>query len=289
MRTTWNGSISFGLVTIPVGLAPATKPAARASDVAFRTLHRECGTPIKQKRWCPEHEREVPQEEIVKGWEVAKGEFVFVEEADLEAIAQRDTSRTIEITRFVGLEEVDPIFFDRTYFLAPASQPAQRRPYVLLLEAMRDTGMAALGRFVLAGNEKLCLIRPRGEALALETLFLAEDVYSQAEIEEAVDDTQVKGPELELAKQVIGSLVAEFEPDELRSEYRSNLRAMLEAKLEGQEIQRPEPVEEAPVVDLMEALRRSVAEVQEKKGAPDGKAKGKAKAPARSRAKAKSA
>jgi DNA end-binding protein Ku len=287
MRTTWNGAISFGLVTIPVGLAPATKPAARQSDVAFRTLHRECGTPIKQKRWCPVHEREVPSEELVKGWEVVKGEFVFVEDSDLEAIAQRDTSRTIEITRFVGLEEVDPIYFDRTYFLAPAANVAQRRPYVLLLEAMRETGMAALGRFVLAGQEKLCLIRPRGEALALETLFLSEDVYSQAEIEEAVDDTQVKDPELELAKQVIGSLVAEFEPEELRSEYRSNLKAMLEAKLQGEEIQRPEPVEEAPVVDLMEALRRSVAEVQEKKGASDGK--GKAKASSRSRAKAKSA
>jgi DNA end-binding protein Ku len=286
MRTTWNGSISFGLVTIPVGLAPATKPAARQSDVSFRQLHRECGTPIKQKRWCPVHEREVGQDEIVKGWEVAKGEFVFVEEADLEAIAQRDTSRTIEITRFVELEEVDPVFFDRTYFLAPASAQAQRRPYVLLLEAMRETGMAALGRFVLAGQEKQCLIRTRGEALALETLFLAEDVYSQAEIEEAVDETEVKPPELELAKQVIGSLVAAFEPDELRSEYRSNLRAMLEAKLAGEEITRPEPAPETPVVDLMEALRLSVAEVQSKKPAEE---KPKRKAQARSRAKAKSA
>ncbi len=282
MRTTWNGSISFGLVTIPVGLAPATKPAARQSDVAFRTLHRECGTPIKQRRWCPVHEREVPAEEIVKGWEVTKGEFVTVEDADLEAIEQRDTSRTIEITRFVDADEVDPIYFDRTYFLAPASAPATRRPYVLLLSAMRETGMAALGRFVLAGKEKLCLIRPRGDALALETLFVDEDVYSQAEIEEAVGETAVKEPELDLAKQVIGSLAADFEPDELRSEYRSNLRAMLEAKLAGAEITRPEPVPETPVVDLMEALRRSVAEAQ--KGKPAGKA-----AKPRSRAKAKSA
>jgi DNA end-binding protein Ku len=287
MRTTWNGSISFGLVTIPVGLAPATKPAARQSDVSFRQLHRECGTPIKQKKWCPVHEREVSADEIVKGWEVAKGEFVFVEDADLEAIAQQDTSRSIEITRFVGLDEVDPIYFDRTYFLAPANTVAQRRPYVLLLEAMRETGMAALGRFVLAGQEKLCLLRARGEALALETLFLSEDVYSQAEIEEAVEETQVKDAELALAKQVIGSLVAEFDPGELRSEYRSNLKAMLEAKLAGEEIARPEPVEEAPVVDLMEALRASVAEVQSKQAAPEGKSKG--KSPARSRAKAKSA
>src|SRR2546428_12872941 len=119
MRTTWNGSISFGLVNIPIGLAPATKPAARASDVSFRMLHRECKTPIKQKRWCPVHDREVGPEEIVKGWEVAKGEFVIVEDADIEAIQEADDSRSIEISRFVPLTDVDPVYFDRTYYLAP--------------------------------------------------------------------------------------------------------------------------------------------------------------------------
>ena len=268
MRTTWNGSISFGLVNIPVGLAPATKPAARQSDVSFRMLHRECGTPIKQKRWCPFHERDVEADELVKGWEVSKGEFVIVEDADLEAIEQRDTSRSIEITAFVELTEVDPIYFDRTYYLAPASAAAARRPYVLLLTAMRETGMAAIGRFVLAGKEKLCLIRPKGDALALETLFLADDVYSQAEIEEAVSEADVREPELELARQVIGSLVGEFDPKELKSEYRRDLRAMLEAKLAGEEVARPEPIPEAPVVDLMEALRRSVAEAKGRRTPP---------------------
>src|SRR5919108_2336021 len=118
MRTIWNGSISFGLVSIPVGLALATKPAARQSDVSFRLLHRECRTPIRQKRWCPTHDREVGPDELVKGWEVAKGQFVIVEEADLEAIALADTSRTIELTRFVALDSIDPVFFDRTYYLA---------------------------------------------------------------------------------------------------------------------------------------------------------------------------
>src|ERR687885_505734 len=206
MRTIWNGSISFGLVSIPVGLAPATKPKARQSDVSFRTLHRECGTPIKQKRWCPLHERDVEADELVKGWEVAKGEFVMVEEADLEAIALQ-RSQSIEILRFVALDEVDPVYFDRTYYLAPASTPAQRRPYVLLLRAMEETGMAAIGKFVLWGKENLCLIRPQGDSLALETLFFAEDVRSRDEIEEAVESTDVKGPELELARQVIESLV----------------------------------------------------------------------------------
>ena len=135
-------------------------------------LHRECGTPIKQKRCCPVHERDVESDELVRGWEVAKGQFVMVEDADLEAIEQHDTSRSIEISRFVQLAEVDPVYFDRTYFLVPAGAEAARRPYVLLHEAMKEAQVAALGRFVLAGKEKLCLIRPMGDALALETLFV---------------------------------------------------------------------------------------------------------------------
>ena len=265
MRTIWNGSISFGLVNIPVGLALATTPKAKQSDVSFRTLHRECKTPIQQKRWCPTHEREVGPDEIVKGWEVAKGEFVIVEDADLEAIAQHDDSRSIDISRFVELDEVDPIYLDRTYYLAPAAAPAQRRPYVLLLEAMKQAGMGGIGRFVMRGAEYFCLIRPKGDALVLETLFLAEDVRSQAEIEEAVAGTEVKDAELKLAQQVMESLVAEFDPSELESQYRGNLRAMLEAKLAGEEIAKPQPVPETPVVDLMEALKRSVAEAKDRK------------------------
>jgi DNA end-binding protein Ku len=265
MRTIWNGSISFGLVNIPVGLALATTPKAKQSDVSFRTLHRECRTPIRQKRWCPTHEREVGPDEIVKGWEVAKGEFVIVEDADLEAIQLQDDSRSIEITRFVPLDEVDPVYLDRTYYLAPASQANARRPYVLLLEAMKRAEMGAMGRFVLRGAEYFCLIRPKGDALALETLFLAEDVRSQAEIEEAVSETKVQDAELELANQVMQSLVGEFDPGDLESEYRGNLRAMLEAKLTGQEIAKPEPVAETPVVDLMEALKASVAAAQTRK------------------------
>jgi DNA end-binding protein Ku len=285
MRTTWNGSLSFGLVTIPVGLAPATAPKARASDVTFRTLHRECGTPIKQKRWCPLHDREVSNDELVKGWEVSKGQFVIVEDADLEAIEQRDTSRAIEISRFVPLAEVDPLFFDRTYFLAPSSAEAQRRPYVLLLNAMKETGMAAIGRMVIRGNENFVLIRPKDEALVLETLFLAEDVRSQAEIDEAVEAVDVKEPELELARQLIDSLVGDWEPEALQSEYRQNLRKLLEAKLAGEEIAMPEPVADAPVVDLMEALKKSVA--ASKKGDGDKPAAARKKAAPRKRAAAK--
>jgi DNA end-binding protein Ku len=284
MRTTWNGSLSFGLVSIPVGLAPATKPAARQSDVSFRLLHRECTTPIKQKRWCPTHDREVTQDEIVRGFEIAKGQFVIVEDADLEAIERHDDSRSIEIRRFVPDESVDAIYFDRHYYLVPAPTAAQRRPYVLLLEAMRQTETAALGRFVRAGRESLCLVRASGDALALETLFVAEDVYSQAEIAEAVEEADVKDSELELARQVIDSLAGDFEPSELTSEYRRDLKALLEAKLRGEEIAVPEPAEEAPVIDLMAALKASVAAA--KKGDGDKKpTRAKAKS-SRSRARA---
>ena len=261
MRTIWNGSISFGLVNIPVGLALATTPKAKQSDVSFRTLHRECKTPIKQKRYCPVHERDVGQDEVVKGWEFVKGEYVIVEEDDLEAVALQ-RSNSIEILRFVKLEEVDPVFFDRTYYLAPADAEAQRRPYVLLLRAMEDTGMAAIGKFVLWGKENLCLIRPQGNSLALETLFFAEDVRAKREIEDAVAESDVKDAELDLARQVIESISGEFDPEEFRNEYRDELRQMLEAKLAGQEITKPEPAVETPVIDLMEALKASVAETK---------------------------
>jgi DNA end-binding protein Ku len=279
MRTTWNGSISFSLVTIPVGLAPATKPSARASDISFRQLHDECKTPIKNRKWCEVHQREVGNDEIVRGWEVAKGQFVIVEDADLEAIESQQTSRSIEIERFVPLGEVDPIYYDRTYFLVPASAEAARRPYVLLRNVLEQEQVSAIGRFVLAGKEKLCLIRPKGEALVLETLFVAEDVYSQAEIEEAAEDTKVKDAELDLARQLVSSLAGEFEPTEqLTSEYRQDLKAMLEKKLAGQPIEAPEPVEDAPVIDLMDALKKSVAEAkQRKEPAPKAAAKPRAK------------
>jgi|SRR5579884_458556 len=278
MRTIWNGSISFGLVNIPIGLAVATQ----RNDVSFRTLHRECGTPIKQKRWCPVHERDVEADELVKGWEFAKGQYVLVEESDLEAVALQ-RSQAIDILRFVRLEDVDPVYFDRTYYLAPAEAEAQRRPYVLLLRAMEESGMAAVGKFVLWGKENLCLIRPQEGALALETLFFADDVRAKSEIAEAVATTEVREPELKLAEQVIASLAGDWSPGDFENEYRRDLAKMLEAKLSGEEIVAPEPVTETPVIDLMEALRQSVADAQDRRQATKGSSNGKAGAKAGSR------
>jgi DNA end-binding protein Ku len=266
MRTIWNGSISFGLVNIPVGLALATQ----RQDVSFRTLHRECGSPIKQKRWCPVHERDVEPDELVKGWEFSKGQYVLVEESDLEAVALQ-RSQSIEILRFVRLEDVDPVYFDRTYYLAPADADAQRRPYVLLLKAMEESGMAAVGKFVLWGKENLCLIRARAGALLLETLFFAEDVRAKDEIEEAVGSTDVQEAELKLAEQVISSLSGDWTPEDFENDYRRDLARMLEAKLAGQDVVAPEPVVETPVIDLMEALRQSVADAQGRRATKSGK------------------
>ena len=281
MRTIWNGSINFGLVNIPIGLAVAQQ----RKDQAFRTLHRECGTPIKQKRYCPFHERDVEADELVKGWEFAKGQFVMVEDSDLESVAV-ERSQSVDIIRFVPIEQVDPIYFDRTYYLAPAGPEAQRSPYVLLLRAMQEAGMAAVGKFVLWGKENLCLIRPLGESLALETLFFAEDIRPRAEIDEAVEETDVKDPELEMARQLVESLVGDFDPEDYENEYRNELRAMLEAKLAGEEIAKPaEPVADVQVVDLMDALKKSVAQAQKDKSksaaAKPKKASGRKKAAAR--------
>ena len=274
MRTIWNGSINFGLVNIPIGLAVAQQ----RKDIAFRTLHRECGTPIKQKRWCPVHERDVEADELVKGWEFAKGQFVMVEDSDFEAVALQ-RSQSVDIDRFVSLDDVDPLYFDRTYYLSPADAPAQRRPYVLLLRAMQEANVAAIGKFVLWGKENLCLIRPLGDALALETLFFAEDIRPRAEIDDAVGETEISDPELDMARQLVASLVGEFVPEEFENVYRGELRAMLEAKLEGREITLPEPAPEAPVIDLMDALKQSVA--QAKKQRAPAKGAGAKKAPAR--------
>jgi DNA end-binding protein Ku len=272
MRTIWNGSLNFGLVNIPIGLAVAQQ----RKDIAFRTLHRECGTPIKQKRYCPFHERDVEAEELVKGWEFTKGQFVMVEEEDLESVALT-RSQSIDIIRFVPISEVDPIYFDRAYYLAPANAAAQRRPYVLLLRAMQEAEMAAVGKFVLWGKENLCVIRPLGDSLALETLYFAEDIRSREEIDEAVGETKVQDAELAMARQLVDSLVGEFDPEDYENEYRRDLREMLEAKLEGKEITKPEPAPVAPVVDLMEALKQSVAQAQKKKAPAKAKPK---KAPA---------
>ncbi len=176
------------------------------------------------------------------------------------------------------MSEVDPIYFDRTYYLAPAEADAQRKPYVLLLEAMKKTELGAIGKFILWGKENLCYIRPLGDSLALETLFYAEDVRERKEIDEAVSDTKVGKAELDMAVQLVDNLKGSFVPTDFTNDYRDQLRAMLEAKLAGKEITIPEAPESAEVIDLMDALKQSVA-MSKSDGEPAAKPKKKASTP----------
>ena len=255
MRAIWNGFISFGLVTIPVSVGLAQQ----RSDVSFRTLSRETMRPVKQRRWDPDRDVEVGPEDTVKGWEVSKGRYIPVEESELERFAARQ-EKTIQILQFVELSEVDPVYFERAYWLEP--QERAERPYALLAEAMRRTGRAALGRFVLSTKEHLVLLRPVDGALALQTLYYPEDVRmrDRREIAERLEGVEVSDEELAMAQQLIEGLAREFDPGAYPNETRRALVEFLEAKAAGEEVpvaeEAPAP---APVVDLMAALKASLA------------------------------
>jgi DNA end-binding protein Ku len=255
MRAIWNGYISFGLVTIPV----AVGLAQQRHDVSFRNLSRATMRPVRQKRWDPERDVEVGPEEIVRGWEVSKGNFVTIEDEELERFAATQ-EKTIRILQFVELSEVDPVYFERAYWLEP--QERAERPYVLLTRAMERTGRAAVGRFVLSTKEHLVLLRPVEGALALQTLYYPEDVRlaERDQIGERLAGVEVVDQELEMAEQLIQSLAKPFAPEDYPNEGRRALLDFLEAKAQGETVSVPdEAPEPAPVVDLMAALKASLA------------------------------
>lgn len=254
MRSIWNGFISFGLVTIPVSVGLAQQ----RRDISFRTLSRETGQPVRQKRWDTERDVEVTQEETVKGYEVAKGHYVRIEEDELQTFAATN-EKTIQILQFVDLAEVDPVYFERAYWLEP--QERAERPYALLAAAMEQAGRAALGRFVLSTKEHLVLLRPLDGVLALQTLYWPEDVRvaDRREVAGRVEGVEVADEELAMAEQLIEGLTREFEPEAYPNETRARLQELLDAKAEGQEPAQPaERAEPAPVVDLMAALKASL-------------------------------
>ncbi len=255
MRAMWKGFISFGLVTIPVSLGVAQQKR----DVSFRTLSRETGQPVKQKRWDPDADREVAADEVVKGYEIAKGRYVTVEDDELERFGARQ-EMTIEILQFVDLPEVDPVFYERAYWIEP--QERAERPYALLREAMERAGRAAVGRFVLSTKEHLVLIRPHDAALTLETLYWPEDIRiaDHEEISGRVAGVEVKEQELAMAEQLIAGLTQPFDPERYANQTRAALLDFLEAKADGQEPVIDEAADEpAPVIDLMAALKASLA------------------------------
>ena len=255
MRAIWNGFVSFGLVTIPVSVGLAQQ----RSDVSFRTLSRETLQPVKQKRWDPARDVEVTSEETVKGWEISKGRYLPVEDAELEQFAARQ-EKTIRILQFVDAAEVDPVFFERAYWLEP--QERAERPYKLLMTAMEEKGRAAIGRFVLSTREHLVLLRASDGMLTLETLYYPEDIRlkDKQEIEERLADVDVAEQELQMAEQLVEGLARPFEPEAYPNETRKALLDFLQAKAEGTEIAEPEEAPEpAPVIDLMAALKASLA------------------------------
>lgn len=260
MRTIWNGTLHFGLVRIPVGLAPTST----SGKIEFRTLHRDCGTPVKQKSWCPFHKRPVESDELVKGWEIAPGEFVLVEDDELAALEPESSTRTIETLGFIPAGDVDPVALDRCYYLAPSESPVGRRPYAVFSDALAKTEKAALVRFVAWQKERLAVIRPIGEGkttLVLHTVRYAEELCPPDEIEKQLQDAAVSTAEAKLAQQLVRRLKT-IDPAKVENRYARRVQRLLEDKIAGKKIVRakasPKAAAEEPPADLAAALRKSV-------------------------------
>jgi DNA end-binding protein Ku len=260
-RPLWSGSLSFGLVNVPVALFSAT----RDRDVHFQLLHAPDCSPIETRRVCASEEKPVPWPEIARGYELPDGEWVLLTDEDLQAAAPRQ-SRTIDIERFVEVAEIDPVYFDRSYLLVPADEGAARA-YALLSETMRDSHKAALGRFVMRAKERLVAIRVRDGALTLTTMLFGDEVRSAAEIAVEIDGAKPTRKQVEFAVAVIEELGVEFDPTLYRDEHRAHLKRIIKRKQQGKKISAPTPVaEEEPAVtsapDLMGALEESLERIR---------------------------
>jgi DNA end-binding protein Ku len=275
-RAIWSGAISFGLVNIPVKLYSAVS----RKTVRFHQIDAESGGRVRQKRVGPDGD-EVAYEQIVKGYEIGPDRYVTITPEELESLEPEKT-RTIDIEDFVDLEDIDPIFYDHPYYLAPDTGAA--KAYRLLVDAMDDSGKVAIARVVLRSKEHLVAIRPRSGVLAMETMLFADEVIPPDALDELSTDGEVKTSdrELEMAKQLIDSLTADFEPEKYRDEYRERVLDMIERKAQGETVVIETPAEApAKVPDLMAALEASIASAK-------GQSKPKAKrAPAKKKAAAK--
>ncbi|HEY6909121.1 MAG TPA: Ku protein [Myxococcales bacterium] len=254
-RPIWSGSISFGLVSVPVKLFSATSQ----KEVRFHMLHDKDGGRIHQKRVCSIDGDEVPWEHIVKGYEISKGRYVSVTREELEAFNPRAT-KAIEIEDFVDLDQIDPIYYESTYYLVP--DKGASKPYALLAEAMKRAGKVGVARFVLRTRQYLAAVRPMGKALAISTMLHADEIVAQDELDGLPDSHSKPGErELKMAEQLIGSLQSDFDPKKYKDDYREQVLALLERKAEGEEIVAEEPAHEprGKVVNLMDALQKSLA------------------------------
>jgi DNA end-binding protein Ku len=292
-RSIWTGAISFGLVTVPVKLYSAVN----RKTVRFNQLNAKTGSRIQQKRVDASTGEEVGFEDLVKGYEISSDRYVVIEPAELEGVEPKKT-RSIEIEDFVDLEEIDPIYYDHPYYLAPGAGGA--KPYRLLLEAMRESNKVGIAKVVIRSKESLVALRPMADhdVLEMATMLFADEVVDPERIDDipSADEVSISERELAIAKQLVESLASDFEPQRYKDTYREAVLEMIEKKAAGEEIAvQPEAEEAAPVPDLMSALKASLDAVRERTGDAngadgdgDGKAKPKRKrAPTASKAKPK--
>ncbi|MBV9169434.1 MAG: Ku protein [Chloroflexi bacterium] len=257
-RPIWKGAITFGMISIPVKLFGATE----SKDLAFNTLHQECKSRLKQKRWCPVHDREVFQDEVARAFEYTKDNYIEITDDDLEKLPI-PSKHTIELTSFVKQAEIDPVYFERTYYLEPDQVGA--KPYALLLRALRTKQVSAVAKVALRNKESLCVLRPSDHGvLMLETLYYPDEIRTQDLPDEP--EVLVSQPELTMALSLVEMLEEPFDPKKYHDEYRSALLELIEAKRTGEELVAPPEAPMPKTVDLMAALKASLEAARKSKG-----------------------
>ena len=258
-RPTWRGHLKVSLVTVPIRVFPATD---HAGSVSFNQLHAECQTRIQQRKWCAHCDRQVDKSEIVKGYEFEKGRYVVVDEDDI-AKARPESTRIINLVRFADVDTIDPIYVERPYYLAPDGNVAGEA-FAVLREALR--GKAGIGKLALYGREYVVAVQPREHGLVMFTLRQADEIRQMSAIDELDDvPSEINDAEIQLAKQVIGTFPGDLELSEFKDEYQAELRKIIDAKIAGEEVVVPQEEAPAKVVDLMDALRKSLDSVSQSK------------------------
>jgi len=254
MHTMWKGSISFGLVNIPIKMFTATEE----KDIKFRYLHKECNTPLKYKKTCPVCNKEVSEEEIIRGYEYETGHFIIINEKDMIALESEVDDKNIDILDFVSLAEIDPVYFDKSYYLSP--QDTGSKAYNLLRQAMNDTGKIAVAKMTVRNKQTLAALRVYQNVLVLETIFYPDEVRPVSQIPGISEGSTVNEKELDIASRLIDNLTAPFEPEKYRDDYREALKELINKKIQGKEIEISPEVPHKNVIDLMEALQASLKE-----------------------------
>ena len=252
--TVWKGHLTFGLVSLPIKLFSA----ARSETVSFNQLHKSDHSRVKQVLYCQAEDKPVPRSELVKGYEYEKDKYVVLDDEDVKKAAP-PSAKTMEILEFVKTDEVDPVYMESSYYVAP--DEAGEKPYSLLFEGLKRTGYVALAKVAMHNREHIVILRPGSKGIILHTMYYADEVRKVEEFR--TDSTLIKDKEVDLAKMLIESLAAPFEPEKYKDSYRENLMAMIKAKVEGKElVEAPTTEKLAPVVDIMEALKMSLAQAK---------------------------